>query len=302
MTDRDPAAANSPEPDDVPREPSRAEIDDAIRAHGRSSATDRIESADAGHDGDVRGPVDDFGVTPGDDEQPPARARYAPSKSAVIAGSILSALMLGLMILAWAQEPRSYLPEINRQQVEGVARILEDQDIAEYTDDQVSAAQDAFADAGSDRDMTSETAAQALNTAKPDSVTPDEIEDVLTEAKASFQTLEGLESGLRSQIILFAISGVLMAVGTVLYQRGKIWARYIAMFVSGFIAVMYIMQVLQGALNIPGIIIVVASVAAFYMFMKGRLDEAPAARTRGAGGGGLSSLFAPRSPRPKPSE
>lgn len=285
MTDRDTPAADSPEPDDVPREPSKAELDDAIRANGERQ------------DGEP---------APAAIEEAPARASYPPSKPAVIAGAILSALMLGLMILAWTQQPKDYMPEINRQQIEGVARVLEDQDVADYTNDEVKAAQEAFADAGSGRDMTSETAAQALNTAKPDSVTAVEIDDVLSEAKASFQTLEGLESGLRSQIILFAVTGALMALGTVLYQRGKAWARYIAMFVSGFVAVMYIMQVLQGALNIPGIVIVLASVAAFYLFMKGRLDDPPAARPRaggmgGGGGGLLGSLFAPK-PRPKPSE
>lgn len=312
MTDRDTPAANSPEPDDVPREPSGAEIDDAMRANGRSNDADPIEP-DTGDDADVRGNLDEFNnrdddgfpAAPEVSGAAPARVTYPPSKPAVIAGAILSALMLGLMILAWTQEPKSYMPDINHQQIEGVARVLEDQDVADYTSDEVKAAQEAFANGGSGRDMTGETAAQALNTAKPDSVTAAEIDDVLSEAQASFQTLEGLESGLRSQIILFAVTGALMALGTVLYQRGKVWARYIGMFVSGFVAVMYIMQVLQGALNIPGIIIVVASVAAFYFFMKGRLDEAPAARAGGGAGragGGLGSLFAPRPRRPKASE
>lgn len=296
MTDRDTPAANSPEPGDVPREPSRAELDDAIRANG-SAADNSPAGSGAGEDkaelrADAAG--EDVPVAP---DEAPARASYPPSKAAVIAGTILSALMLALAILAWTQEPRSYMPEVNRQQIEGVARILEDQDVADYTADEVQVAQEAFAADGADRDMTSETVAQALNTAKPDSVDAAEIDDILTEAEASFQTLEGLQSGLRSQIVLFALTGGLMAVGTVFYQRGKAWARYVAMFVSGFVAVMYIMQVLQGALNIPGMIITAASVAAFYMFMKGRLDEPPAARARGGAGGGFAGLFAPRSKR-----
>ena len=89
-----------------------------------------------------------------------------------------------------------------------------------------------------------------------------QVEDLLVEKKASYQTTEGLEKSLRSQIILFAVTGGLMALGTVFYQRGKPWARFIGMFVAGFIAVMYVMQVVQGALNIPGLAITFASVAA----------------------------------------
>lgn len=296
MTDRDPNAANSPDPDDVPREPSRAELDDAMRTDGDVDAARRGELAP---DAAGRGPGD-LSAAPAVEDAAPARVTYPPSKAAVIAGALLSALMLGLMILAWTQQPREYMPEYNRLQIQGVAQLLEDQDVAEYTGDEVTAAQQAFADAGNDRNMTSESAAQALNSAKPDSVTPADIDDVLAEAEASFQTLEGIESNLRSQIILFAVAGGLLALAVVFYQRGKVWARFVAMFVSGFTAVMYVMQVLQGALNILGLVIVVVSAATFYLFMKGRLDEPPAARPRGgAGGGGLSSLFAPR---PKPAK
>jgi hypothetical protein len=150
--------------------------------------------------------------------------------------------------------------------------------------------------------MTHETVAEALNSAKPDSVTAAQVEDLLAEKKASYQTTEGLEKSLRSQIILFAVTGGLMALGTVFYQRGKSWARFIGMFVAGFIAVMYVMQVVQGALNIPGLAITFASVAAFYFFMKGRLEDPPVG-VRGGGFGGLGSLFQPRGPRaPKATE
>lgn len=310
MTDRDTPAANSPEPDDVPREPSRAEIDEAMRANGRSSDADALEAGDdldgarrVDADADADDSFAAAPIAPAVNDAAPVRTKYPPSKAAVIAGAILAALMLGLMILAWTQEPKEYMPEYNRLQIQGVAQLLEDQDVAEYTSDEVTAAQEAFADAGNDRDMTSESAAQALNIAKPDSVNATEIDEVLAEAEASFQTIEGIESNLRSQIILFAVTGGLMALGAVFYQRGKIWARFVGMFVAGFTAVMYIMQVLQGALNILGMIIVIVSAAAFYLFMKGRLDEHPAARPRGDGGGRpgglLSTIFAPR---PKPSK
>lgn len=298
MTDRDTHAANSPEPDDVPREPSRAEIDEAMRSSGRSSGDDPVEAADdvTAYDDARHADADDsFPAAPVADGTAPVRAKYPPSKAAVIAGAILAALMLGLMILAWTQEPRDYMPEYNRLQIEGVAQLLEDQDVAEYTADEVTTAQQAFADAGNDRDMTSESAAQALNTAQPDSVNAAEIDDVLAEAEASFQTIEGIQDNLRSQIILFAVTGGLLALAVVFYQRGKVWARFVGMFVAGFTAVMYIMQVLQGALNILGLIIVITSAAAFYLFMKGRLDDHPATRARaGTGGGLLGSIFAPR--------
>lgn len=301
MTDRDPSAANSPEPeDDVLREPSRAELDEAIRARAeRAQADDRADRAED----DAAEQADALPVAPEAYDEPYEPVRREPSRGAVIAGAILAALLLGLTILAFTQDPRSYMTDINREQIAGVARVVEDQDIAEYNADEVRAAQEAWAAAGSDRDMTSDTAAQALNAARPDSINAGQIDDALGEIGAQFQTLQNLEDGLRSQTILFAVTGGLAALATVFYQRRQTWARVVGMFVSGFVAVMYVMQVVQGALNIPGMLLVVASVSAFYLFMKGRLDDPMPAR---AGGGlGLGGSFgprAPRAPRQRPTE
>ena len=302
MTDRD-TAASTPDPNDVPREPSKHELDAAMKDRASTSRDDAVDAdvADdaevsaAKRDADPLGADDDLAWPEGDDDVPVAAASttHAPSRPAIIAGAILAAILLALAILAAFQDPKSYMGEINKQQVAGVAQVLKTEKIAEYTSDQVKAAQQAFADAGATRDMTNESVAQALNSAKADSVSADQVKDVLAKKKAQYQTIESLQSGLRSQIILFTVTGLLMAAATVFYQRGKTWARFIGMFVSGFIAVMYVMQVVQGSLNIPGIIITLAAVAAFYFFMKGRLDDPPVARA-GGGMGGLGGLFTPR--------
>ncbi|WP_153504464.1 hypothetical protein [Cumulibacter manganitolerans] len=294
MTDRD-TAASTPDPDDVPREPSKQELD-AGRASGVESPLDPVGAPEARHD--------DLAWPAGADDAPVAASatKYPPSRPAVIAGAILAAVLLALAILAAFQDPKSYMSEINKQQIAGVAQVLKDEKVADYTSAEIKTAQQSFADEGATRDMTNESAAAALNAGKPDSVTAGQIKDVLAEKKAQFQTVEALQSGLRSQIILFTLTGLLMAAGTLFYQRGKAWARYIGMFVSGFIAVMYVMQVVQGALNIPGIVITLAAIAAFYFFMKGRLEDPPAPRPGGGGFGGFGSLFAPRGPRNRPAE
>lgn len=298
MSDRDTSAASTPDPEDIPREPSKHELDAAMTGNGATPSRPANDEQIA----DQATTDDDLAWPEGVDDEPVAPVKHAPSKAAVIAGGILAALLLGLAILASTQDPKSYMPDINKQQVAGVAALLKDEKIAEYTDDQVKAAQKSFAEGGAGRNMTSESAADALNVAKPDSVTAKEIKDILAKKKTNFQTVDGLNSGLRSQIILFAVTGALMALGTVFYQRGKVWARFIGMFVAGFIAVMYIMQIVQGALNIPGMVISLAAVAAFYFFMKGRLEDPPV-RPAGAGGGGLlGGMFAPRGPRNKPTE
>lgn len=322
MTDRDNPAASSSDPDDfdrgqardeaahdaqssgasparfdTPHEPSKHELDEAMAGDVDRADADRIETdrADRTDDNLLAAPpapdLDEPAVAP-------ALAKRPPSKPAVIAGGILAALLLGLAILAMTQSPREFLPEVNKQMVAGVANLLEEEDVAEYTDDEVEAAQQAYADAGGDRNMNDENVADALNSAKPDSVTVDEIKEARDKHKANYASLEQMESQLRSQIILFAVTGGLMALATVFYQRGKSWARYIGMFVAGFVAVMYVMQVVQGALNIPGLVITLASVAAFYFFMKGRLEDPRPGMT----GGGFGGMFAPRGPRNRPAE
>lgn len=291
----------SPLSDDVPREPSKHELDEAMAAE----ADRGVDNADGDRrDGDHLD--DDLLAAPPAPEDDgltgaPVLATRPPSRPAVIAGGVLAALLLGLAILATTQSPREFLPEVNKQMVAGVANLLEQEDVAEYTDDEVEAAQQAYADAGGERNMTDENVAQALNSAKPDSVTANEIEEARDKNEANYASLEQMESQLRSQIILFAVTGGLMALATVFYQRGKSWARYIGMFVAGFVAVMYVMQVVQGALNIPGMVITLAAVGAFYFFMKGRLEDPPAGMA-GGGFGGFGGMFAPRGPRNRPAE
>ncbi|MFV0532665.1 MAG: hypothetical protein ACK5MR_03305 [Cumulibacter sp.] len=290
MTDRDTPGANSPDPDDVPREPSKAEIDDAIRA--RSDATpvaDRSESTDEG-DAGARA---EFPAAPAIDEraQPEGRRTFPPSRFAVISGSILAAIMLGLMIFTFSQDVSALVPDSNRAQVEGTARLLEDQDVAEFTDDEIDTAKDAFTTAGESRDINSGNVADALNVAKPDSVTAEQIDDMLTENDIEYSTLESMESQFRYQAFIFGGVGVVMLLGTFFYQRAKSWARYIGMFGSGFISVMYLMQVMQGGMNVITLVLTVVGIATFWAFMKGRLVELPpmpGGRPRGGG------LFAPR--------
>ncbi|WP_106848798.1 hypothetical protein [Blastococcus sp. Marseille-P5729] len=295
-----PPGGASPANDDIPREPSRQELDEAM-----SADADRPDDAYAT---DVRGTDaadDDLLAAPPAPEEDltgaPVLTKRPPSKPAVIAGGILAALLLGLALLATTQSPREFLPEVNKQMVAGVANLLEEEDVAEYTDDEVEAAQQAYADAGGDRNMNDENVADALNSAKPESITAAEIQEARDKHNANYASLEQMESQLRSQMILFAVTGALMALATVFYQRGKSWARYIGMFVAGFVAVMYVMQVVQGALNIPGLVITVASVAAFYFFMKGRLEDPPPGMT-GGGFAGFGGMFAPRGPRNRPAE
>lgn len=297
MTDRD--EAMSPDHDDIPREPSKHELDAALNgssAARRPATDDDAASVDADAV-DIADPIE-LDETSGT----AAVVTYPPSKAAVIASALLAAVLLALSVLAFTQDPKDYMSDINHQQVGGLAKLLEDEKVASYSDDEVKAAQEAFKDAGAERDMTNENAAEALNSAKPDSVTADQIGDLLKEKETRFQTLENLKSGLRSQIIMFAVAGVLMAVAAVFYQRGKVWARFLGMFVAGFVAVLYVTQVVQGALNIPGLVITLAAVAAFYFLMKGRLEDRPVAAGGRPGGLGFGSLFTPRGPRNKPAE
>lgn len=277
----------SPDPDDVPREPSKDELEPAIAYPS------------GGTDDDVAAPV-----------------TIAPKKAAWIALAVLGVIMLIMMGFGLSQDGKSLQASYPPAQVTVTSQALTKEKIGpKYTQAEITKAGENWKDQGVTVDPSAEQMASALNSVNSDKqVTADDVSKALKANKVSLKlpTVESLQKSITIQTIIFAVLGLASLVAAWFYRQGAAWARILGMVASGIVTLMFVMQVLQGTLSLPLIVIVIAGAAAFVLTMKGRLKAPIALAGRGGprapggfggmgggiGGGLFGNLFRPR-PRPE---
>lgn len=258
--------------DDIPREPSKAELDGAI-AWPKDKDDDATETAQT----------------------------FAPKKAAWVALGVLALIMFAMAGIGLSQDAkalqRSYLPV----QAQVTAQVLEKDKVVNYTKDETTKAAQRWADQGVTVAPTAAQMADALNAVVSDNkkVTEKQVSDSLKKNKVNLTvpTVDELNSSIRTQTIIFGVVALAAVAAAYFYRQGASWARMLGMFVAGLVTIMFVMQVVNGSLSALTLAIVLSGGAAFFFLMKGRL-VAPApiggGRPGGAGGGIFGSLFRPR--------
>ncbi|MEO6957686.1 MAG: hypothetical protein ABI137_13160 [Antricoccus sp.] len=282
----------SPDPDDVPREPSKDELEPAI-AYPSNGA----------------------------DDEAAAPAVIAPKQAAWIALTILGLIMLVMMGFGISQDGKALQASYPPAQVTVTGQALAKEKIGpKFTDAEITKAGENWKAKGVTVDPSADQMAAALNSVNSEKqVTAADVSKALAANKVSLKlpTVDSLQKSILIQTVIFALLGVASLVAAWFYRQGAAWARLLGMLASGIVTLMFVMQVLQGTLSLPLIVIVIAGAAAFVFTMKGRLKERVVIAGRGGprspggfggfggmggggmgGGGLLGGLFRPR-PRPE---
>lgn len=282
----------SQDPDDVPREPSKDELEPLISYPSN-----------------------------GADDETAAPVTLPPKQAAWIALTVLGLIMLIMMGFGISQDGKSLQASYPPAQVTVTGQALAKEKIGpKYTTAEITKAGENWKAKGVTVDPSADQMAAALNSVNSDKqVSADDVSKALKANKVSLKlpTVESLQKSITIQTIIFAVLGLAALVAAWFYRQGAAWARILGMLASGIVTLMFVMQVLQGTLSLPLIVIVIAGAAAFIFTMKGRLKQPIAIAGRGGprapggfggfgglggggmgGGGLLGGLFRPR-PRPE---
>ncbi|GAB3293028.1 hypothetical protein EK0264_11960 [Epidermidibacterium keratini] len=271
----EPVEVTDDERAEAPREPSKYELDE------RAAKQD-----------------DDLAAPPVAADETAERKAVPPSKWAMIFLGGLAALLLAFGILSLTQDAKALHRSIMPQQVAVVSQLLEKNDGPKLSQEQLKTAQDNWVENGDVNDPSGANLAPVINQATgasgDDEVTAERIDTLVKDNEVNLTwTMDEVQSMLNRQVAMFLIGGAVAAIALIFYRQRKGWARILGMFISGLAGIMFLMQVIQGGLNIFALLLTVAGIGAFYFLMKGRLDEGPPQRM------GFGNMFSPRRQRPE---
>lgn len=235
------------------------------------------------------------------DDDAPVKV-YKPKRNAIIALAVLSAIMLALSGLGFSQDGATIQKSYSPAQMQVLVSSLEKDKVRSFSDAETKSLAAAWTDQGLRLDPTPEQLSTLITSKYPDKpVTAKQVSDTLEKNKVTLKlpTVESLDSSIRTQSLIFLAVGLAGLVSAFFYFRGAKWARLVGMVVSGLVVVMWLMQVLNGALSLPVIVVLLAGAVSFFLLLRGRLTPPRGgAAPAGPGGfGGLGALFRPR-PRP----
>lgn len=249
-------------------------------------------------------PVEQSLLWPGEEDEIESKEPIPPSRRALIALGILGVVMFVLAGIVFGQNAATAQKQYSVAQVNVMVELLKKEKIT-FTTAQTTKMGEAWRDQGVNIDPTASQLRDLVTAQVPDKKVTEaniqtQIDKNKTEAGQSplrMPTANEIESSFRTQALIFAGLGLVVALAAFIYFRRNKWGRILGMFASGLITVMYLMQLVSGAVSLPVIVVTLAGAAAFWFTLQGRLmplTPRPGGMGGNGFGGGLAGLFRPK--------